>query len=167
LFGGEGVALALTIHGARVLREHRADVLRTVRRSIKAGLLGEGRQVSIHFVLDVEMRVLNRRYRGKDSTTDVLSFPAWQEGDDAFHGGEDILGDIVIAAETMFRQARRCGHDPSIEGAVLAVHGALHLLGVDHERSVEEHALQLQLEASWLSAAGISPCAALSGRGVT
>ena len=70
------------------------------------------------------MRALNRQFRGKDSVTDVLSFPADSRG---------FMGDIVIAAGVSQRQAREAGHSAQTELRVLALHGLLHLLGYDHE----------------------------------
>lgn len=82
------------------------------------------------------MRTLNRRYRGKDKTTDVLSF-SLREG--AFsHVQPDVLGDIVIAVPTAARQAAEAGHSLGREIEFLLVHGLLHLLGYDHERSNDE-----------------------------
>ena len=73
------------------------------------------------------MRALNRKYRGKDKPTDVLSFPA---DDDAELSG---LGDIVIATGVARRQARGGRSFVPAELRVLALHGLLHLLGYDHE----------------------------------
>jgi probable rRNA maturation factor len=93
--------------------------------------------VSIAVVPDREVRSLNRRYRRKDTDTDVLSFPACapsglRRGRPAEERG--ILGDIVIAAGVARRQARAAGHSLQTELRVLALHGLLHLLGYDHER---------------------------------
>jgi probable rRNA maturation factor len=81
------------------------------------------------------MRTLNRRYRGKDKTTDVLSF-SLREGMFS-HVQPDVLGDIVIAVPTAARHAAETGHTLSREIEVLLVHGLLHLLGYDHERNNE------------------------------
>jgi probable rRNA maturation factor len=72
------------------------------------------------------MAALNRRWRRKDHSTDVLSFPA---------GGGDrgFLGDIVISLPYATRQARRRGEAPAREIDRLLLHGYLHLLGYDHE----------------------------------
>ena len=69
------------------------------------------------------MRALNRRYRGKDRSTDVLSFPA----------PPPLLGDLVISVPYAARQARRRGQRLSREIERLLLHGYLHLLGYDHE----------------------------------
>jgi probable rRNA maturation factor len=73
-------------------------------------------------------------YRGKDTVTDVLSFPSEQEAPGSpppLHGHH--LGDVVIACGVASRQARAAGHRMAIELRVLALHGLLHLLGYDHE----------------------------------
>jgi probable rRNA maturation factor len=80
--------------------------------------------VTIAIVPDGRVRSLNRQYRGKDHTTDVLSFPAEEPG---------LLGDVVIAQGVAARQAREAGHSLATEFRVLALHGLLHLLGYDHE----------------------------------
>ena len=82
-------------------------------------------EVTVAVVPDARVRALNHRYRGKDTATDVLSFPAAAPGE---------LGDVVIAAGVAGRQARRAGHSIAVELRVLALHGLLHLLGYDHER---------------------------------
>ena len=81
--------------------------------------------VTVAVVPDRRIRELNRQYRGKDSATDVLSFPADEPGQ---------LGDIVVALGVARRQAKSARHSLSSEFRVLALHGLLHLLGYDHER---------------------------------
>jgi rRNA maturation RNase YbeY len=77
------------------------------------------------------MRALNRRWRGRTTTTDVLSFPAGAtEGPD----GCLHVGDIVVSVEQAARQARSEGRPLSRELRVLLLHGWMHLLGYDHER---------------------------------
>jgi probable rRNA maturation factor len=106
--------------------------LRNLLRSI--GL--HNAELSVLFVGDRAMRTLNRRYRGKDKTTDVLSF-SLREGKFS-HVQPDVLGDIVIAVPTAARHAAKTGHTLSREIEVLLVHGLLHLLGYDHERNGNE-----------------------------
>jgi probable rRNA maturation factor len=86
--------------------------------------------LSVAVVSDARVRALNRRYRGVDGTTDVLSFPASHEP----RAASPSLGDIVIARGVARRQAREAGHSELTEWRVLALHGLLHLLGYDHER---------------------------------
>lgn len=82
------------------------------------------------------MRSLNSRYRGKDKTTDVLSF-SFQEGSFP-HIQPHVLGDIAISVPVAVRQALAAGHSTTREIELLLVHGLLHLLGYDHERSEQD-----------------------------
>ena len=94
-------------------------------------------EVAIAIVGDRTVRALNRKYRGEDRVTDVLSFvPGGGEGPDA----ERHLGDIVIARGVAARQAREAAHPLATELKVLALHGLLHLLGFDHESDTGEMA---------------------------
>lgn len=104
----------------------------------------EGAGVTLAFVSDRAMRELNRRWRGKSGTTDVLSFPSGQE---EFEKGEGAtLGDVVISVEQAERQAAEHGLDFEGEVAQLILHGLLHLCGYDHETdSGEMNALELTL----------------------
>ena len=79
--------------------------------------------VAIAILPDRHVKELNRRYRRKNSATDVLSFP----------GTGEYLGDIAISRGIAQKQAKMLGHSLSIELRVLALHGLLHLLGYDHE----------------------------------
>ncbi|AIF52237.1 rRNA maturation RNase YbeY [Pelosinus sp. UFO1] len=91
-------------------------------------------EVSLVLADDEYIRVLNRQYRDKDCSTDVLSF-ALNEGEEPLmiDGPEEVLlGDIIISLETATRQAEEYGHSLERELAYLTVHGILHLLGYDH-----------------------------------
>ena len=111
----------------RVTRQGLAGFLRRLAREWPAR---SADSLAVALVSDRKMREFNRRYRGMDSTTDVLSFPA--EADDA-PSGERHLGDIVISVTTAAQQARQARHSLSRELKLLALHGYLHLLGYDHE----------------------------------
>jgi len=87
---------------------------------------GGRRDVSVFFCGDRRMAGLNRRWRRKNRSTDVLSFPVAEIG-------VRFLGDIVISVPYATRQARRRGDSPAREMDRLLVHGYLHLLGYDHE----------------------------------
>ena len=87
--------------------------------------------VTVALVQDARVRALNRRYRKKNTSTDVLSFPADEPG---------TLGDVVIAVGVARRQAATARHPLGTELRVLALHGLLHLLGYDHERDNGEMA---------------------------
>jgi len=91
----------------------------------------KGRLVGVVLASDGRVRTLNRKYRGVDRSTDVLSFPMLEP---AVHGDiPRFLGDIVIARGVAERQAKEAGHSTATELRVLALHGLLHLLGHDHE----------------------------------
>jgi len=99
----------------------------------------ERSEVSLTFVDDDSIQVLNRDHRAKDRPTDVLSFPQWNPGDDMPPAPLPIpLGDIVISVETAERQAAEYGHTIEREIGFLMAHGLLHLLGLDHETPEEE-----------------------------
>ena len=104
------------------------------RRLLRALRLGDA-ELSILLVSDGEMRKLNRDWRGRDRPTDVLAF-AQREG--AGPAPDALLGDVVISVDTARRQAEERGHTLGREGERLLVHGLLHLLGYDHERSPAE-----------------------------
>jgi probable rRNA maturation factor len=91
--------------------------------------------MTVAIVPDGRVQLLNRRYRGKDAPTDVLSFPASVDRHRCGRPDErGYLGDVVIAAGVARRQAKHAGHSLQHELRVLALHGLLHLLGYDHER---------------------------------
>ncbi len=107
-----------------------------IRKVVEATLAGEKRaeaEVSVIVVGDSRIRKLNRQYRGIDSPTDVLAF-AMSEGDFTDLNPE-LLGDVVISADTAERQAAKAGHGVMEEILMLAAHGTLHLLGYEDETS--------------------------------
>ena len=100
--------------------------------------------VTIAFVSDRVMVDLNRRWRGKRATTDVLSFPAMQEEFEKLGGLR--LGDVVISVDQAARQAAEHGLQFDDEVAQLILHGLLHLNGYDHETdSGQMNRLELRL----------------------
>ena len=106
------------------------------------------------------MRRLNATYRGKDKSTNVLSFPA---GGDAQEPDAQavFLGDVVLALETVVAEAAQLGLTPLHHLQHLAIHGVLHLNGYDHETD-EDAAIMEGLEIEILAGLGIpSPYLAL------
>jgi probable rRNA maturation factor len=108
-----------------------------------------GAEVAVEFVGERRIRELNRRHRGSDEVTDVLSFPLEDWEDEvataegaAATGPPLLLGDVVICARRALRQARADALPPSLEIAVLLAHGTLHLLGRDHETDAGQMALR-------------------------
>jgi len=121
----------------------------------------EGAECSVVVVDDATIAVLNHTYRGVSGPTDVLAFPM-TEG--RFGGlSPDLLGDVVISAETAERQAREAGRDLRDELAHLLVHGILHLVGYDHGTTQERRRMWRKQRAI-LAACGID--AAAGGRRV-
>jgi probable rRNA maturation factor len=89
------------------------------------------REIGVRVSSDEEIRAMNLRFRGRNKTTDVLSFPSELPG---------YAGDILISAEVAAANARRLGHTVADEIKVLLLHGLLHLAGYDHERDSGEMA---------------------------
>jgi len=126
----------------RLIRINQQKIKNDSRKVLE--LLGlEGVELSILLINDSRMRALNRQYRGIDKTTDVLSFP--QYGAEAkdfrtsrlpnFQASTLVLGDIVINLQAAKRQAPEHGLSFREELRWLLIHGILHLIGYDHERS--------------------------------
>ncbi|NLA32935.1 MAG: rRNA maturation RNase YbeY [Mollicutes bacterium] len=92
---------------------------------------------SIVFVDDEKMREINKKYRNKDETTDVLSF-AFEDNENIKYNEFRVLGDIYISIPKMQAQALEYEHSEKKELAFLVVHGLLHLLGYDHMTDQEE-----------------------------
>ena len=98
--------------------------------------LGCGNQeLSVLLTDDKKIRELNKEYRGQDRATDVLSFPQneGEENEPDYH----LMGDVVISTVTAKRQASQHGLSLEEEIVLLLIHGILHLLGFNHERSEE------------------------------
>ncbi len=119
---------------AAALRRDAAAMMRA------AGL--ERCELSIALVSDAAMRELNRAYRGQDRPTDVLSFSQVEEKGKRRAPIENArglpLGDVVISIDTALAQARELAVIPAARLRTLLIHGFLHLLGYDHERSRAE-----------------------------
>jgi probable rRNA maturation factor len=121
-----------------------ARLARFISRAKRAAnLRGE---VSVLVASDNELRRLNQRFRGKNKTTDVLSFPA----DAVCRNG--LAGDVAISGQTAIYNAQRLGHTAAQEVEILALHGILHLAGYDHER---DNGQMAACEARFRSALGL------------
>lgn len=98
-------------------------------------------EISLTFVDNDEIHSLNKEYREKDSATDVLSFPLFENGEIEYDDESDepcAIGDIVVSLERAAEQAEEYGHSLEREVGFLCVHSVLHLLGFDHETSEED-----------------------------
>ncbi len=102
-------------------------------------------ELSLTLTSDASIRALNRDYRNQDRATDVLSFSQIEERDGAPPDPRAVrniegmpLGDVVISIDTALAQSRAYGVAPEDRLRTLLIHGFLHLLGYDHERSTSE-----------------------------
>ncbi len=144
------------------------DLIKSITQSIERTLETEDftddAEIGLTFVDDESIRELNNATRGKDSATDVLSFPLLEQEDDGtliiydedIIDGRVLLGDIVISAQRAVLQAEEYGHSLVREMCFLAVHSTLHLLGYDHERSEEEEKMQFEKQEEILTSLNIT-----------
>jgi probable rRNA maturation factor len=124
---------------------------RLVRRAARAALAGARRtgrhSIAVALADDRRVRALNARDRKKDKPTNVLSYPAGEGG---------FLGDIVLARQTVWREARLQKKTPADHLSHLVVHGTLHLLGYDHETGEADAERMEALERRVLAKLGIA-----------
>ena len=132
--------------------------IEAIGRALLVAVKNETRAATVAIVRERLIRELNRRYRGLNDATDVLSFPASGSGEEK--GGaaamaddetEGYLGDVVISVETAVRQAAEAGHTVEREIDELVIHGLLHLCGYDHANDRGEmNRLELKLRRKLL-----------------
>ncbi|MDP1751531.1 MAG: rRNA maturation RNase YbeY [Reyranella sp.] len=121
-------------------------VERLVRKAARAAAR-RGKSLNVALADDKAVRALNKRDRQKDKPTNVLSYPS---GERAF------LGDVVLARQTVWREAREQKKSPADHVTHLVVHGALHLLGHDHETSDADAERMEALERRILKRLGVA-----------
>ena len=104
---------------------------------------GDKLEVGVRFVTEEQMRALNLEFRGKDLSTDVLSFPMYESAEEIREAAassvrmgapETLIGDVVLCETVAARQAAEFGNTADQELTHLFVHSLLHLFGYDHER---------------------------------
>jgi len=113
----------------------------------------DGSEASIVLGNDALVRRLNARYRGKDAATNVLAFP-FQRPPGGPCAANAYLGDVVLAAETVLREADEQAIEPAHHLQHLVVHGLLHLLGYDHETGATAKQME-RLETAILASIGV------------
>lgn len=106
--------------------------------------IARGRNITCLIANDAEVRRLNRKFRGKNQATDVLSFPPAKSN--------GLAGDIAISIDRARIQAAERGHSLNDELRILMLHGALHLAGMDHESDSGEMA---RAESRWRKRLGL------------
>jgi probable rRNA maturation factor len=115
------------------------DIQRWVENAVSRSIDDPGAEVSVRVVDEDEMQTLNRDYRDQDKPTNVLSFPAGEVAG-LPPGESSMLGDIVVCAGVVAREAEEQGKPLGDHWGHMLVHGVLHLLGHDHmtEREADE-----------------------------
>ena len=126
------INVLITDETGRALEEIATLIEKAVQAAAEAEGYDKNGEVSVLLVDDHTMRTLNNTYRGKDSTTDVLSFPMLDFTEGA------TLGDIVISIDTAALQAKEYGHSFEREVGFLTVHSMLHLFDYDHGDVMDE-----------------------------
>ena len=122
-------------------------VERLVRKAARAATVNRKRSLTVALADDRRVRVLNSRDRKKDKPTNVLSYPSGERGH---------LGDVVLARQTVWREAKSQGKTPADHVTHLVVHGTLHLLGYDHETGDADAERMEALERRILAKLGIA-----------
>ncbi|OWJ66540.1 rRNA maturation RNase YbeY [Inquilinus limosus] len=116
---------------------------------------GRPTELSVVFADNDTVQRLNRDYRGKDAPTNVLSFALTEAEEPDFPGAPLVLGDVVLALETVLAEAERDRKAPADHARHLVVHGILHLLGHDHMTDDEAEAME-RIETAILARFGIA-----------
>ena len=133
-----------------------------IRRAVEETLAYEdvedGCELSVTFCDDEQIREMNRQFRNIDKSTDVLSFPLFDDDGMDAHVEElqCMLGDVVLSLEHALAQAVEFGHTFEREVAFLTVHSVLHLLGYDHELSEEDESDMRRRQSEIMERMGLS-----------
>lgn len=131
------------------------------RRALAGGMAALGTmpparvELGVTLADDVEQQRLNREFRGQDAPTNVLAFPAYEPGLMPPPGQPILLGDVVLAFETVLQEAAEQEKPIGDHLSHLVVHGVLHLLGFDHVAAADADRMEV-LEISILAALGIA-----------
>jgi probable rRNA maturation factor len=115
--------------------EIKTPTIKRILKKVLKDLACDKRELSILFTDDVHIQDLNRKYRARDKPTNVLAFPMAGDSKDVESG---MLGDVVISVDTAARESSGTGETMDETICRLLVHGLLHLLGYDHERSKKD-----------------------------
>jgi probable rRNA maturation factor len=133
------------VGGSELWRGHEEILSRALAAAAAAE--EKGGSVSVLLGDDRSVAALNKQFRGKDGSTNVLSFPAAEGGP----AQEGFLGDIALAAETIAEEASFQGKSFDNHAAHLIVHGFLHLLGYDHMNEADAEAMESRERAILVS----------------
>jgi probable rRNA maturation factor len=139
--------MPITLSGPAGTKQLEASMKSLVREALALEKRSPG-EIGIALTGDAQLRELNRQYRGIDRATDVLSFT--YEDDRS-----QVSGDLAISLDRMREQAKRFRVSQGYELARLAIHGALHLAGLDHHRPAERRHMRLQENRALRAAASM------------
>jgi probable rRNA maturation factor len=155
------IAVVLSCIGwSRVCPEAKRFARDAARIAVTVGITATGLkpparvELGITLTNDAEQRRLNLRFRGRDVPTNVLAFPAWEPGARVPPDAPLLLGDIVLAFETVVRETAEQGKPFADHLRHLIVHGVLHLLGCDHQ-TADEASMMEPLETTILARLGV------------
>ena len=147
------LAVDVTVEGAPAEATFGSlDATALVERAARATLAERGvreGEISVALMADEAMAAMNRQWKGRDTTTDVLAFSLHEEG-------HPPLGDVYIGWEQALRQAADMDEPPARELARLAIHGTLHVLGLDHPEHGREDSPMWRLQERILEELGIA-----------
>jgi probable rRNA maturation factor len=129
----------------KIAKIHRRRIREIIKNIIQYLKVDEKTEISILFTDDKFIKSLNKKYRGINKSTDVLTF-SLNEGDLKFPEVDKnkLLGDIVVSVETAQRQANNLNHNLEKELMILLIHGLLHLIGYDHEEDRDNKIMQVK-----------------------
>lgn len=136
------------IHGGGIKRPRWAPRAAGFCGKVLASLALDNQELSVVFCNNEFIRNLNRRFRGKDEPTDVLSFSPGGEGDffPEKRGGASVLGDMVISLDMLRETEKEFSSPPEEEIKRLLIHGILHLSGEDHAGTGEDEPMLVRQE---------------------
>lgn len=149
--GGESKRVSVSVGGKKLKSKKTPPMkLASLRSQVPALPQGGSYSVTILLTNDAEVKSLNKKYRGKNKPTNVLSFP-----DGTVEDKIKQLGDVALAYETIAREAKEQDKTMKAHVTHLTIHGVLHLLGYDHENENDAKTME-SLETAILSSMGIA-----------
>jgi probable rRNA maturation factor len=151
------VRIHLRVDPAYVGRIRRTRLREAIRAALDCGCEERSVELTVVITADAHVKELNRTYRGVDAATDVLSFGLTDASQPfpSSSAARAYLGDVVISYPRAEKQAAAYGHTTDDELLLLAVHGALHLLGYDHEKPADQEQMW-RMQGAALTRLGIT-----------
>ena len=134
----------LEIAVQKTLRRPGLPTAAELRRWVRAAAGDAGGEVTVRIVGEEESAALNSRYRERSGPTNVLAFPAAADPLEGLGGDEELppLGDVVVCAPVVEREAAEQGKAPAAHWAHIVIHGTLHLVGYDHESQADARVME-------------------------